>query len=556
METLSTTTCLALQLTSSSNRLQTNLFHKPIFSFSLTPQNKFKLKLSSATSPTVSTTPPFSPELESDGEENKFDWFSHWYPIAAICDLDKKVPHARKVIGLDIVIWWDRNEGKWKVFDDSCPHRLAPLSQGRIDQWGRLQCVYHGWCFNGSGDCKFIPQAPPDGPQIHTSKKACASAYPSFEQNKILWFWPRSEPQYKDIGAKEQPPCVPELDDPSFTSLLMSRDLPYGYEVLIENLMDPAHVPYAHYGILTPNVFKMLFIFHLPVVTNTLAFSTVKADREGGMPLEINITKLDKYGFLAKQDNGFNKFVAPCLFYYFSSLSSDGEPSKSGSIKKKTSQKQILLVFYCIPVSPGKSRVLFSFPRNFAVWVDQIIPRWILHIRSNLVLDSDLYLLHLEERKLTEIGHSNWQKICFVPTKSDNSVIAFRNWLRKYSGSQFPWGTKFSAEMLPTPPKELLMDRYWSHVVNCSSCSKAVKRLKALEVALQVISIASIGIIAIRQSVMSMAAKTSVVSFAVLCFAASRWLSQFIYKIFYFHDFNHAVKSTVLDLEIIGIRNY
>ncbi|MFS8019090.1 putative pheophorbide a oxygenase [Helianthus anomalus] len=48
-----------------------------------------------------------------------------------------------------------------------CPHRLAPLSQGRIDQWGRLQCVYHGWCFSGSGECKLIPQAPSDGPPVN-----------------------------------------------------------------------------------------------------------------------------------------------------------------------------------------------------------------------------------------------------------------------------------------------------------------------------------------------------------------------------------------------------
>ncbi|KAI3798128.1 hypothetical protein L1987_33397 [Smallanthus sonchifolius] len=67
-------------------------------------------------------------------------------------------------MGLDAVVWWDRNENEWKVFDDRCPHRLAPLSEGRIDQWGRLQCVYHGWCFGGFGDCKLIPQAPLDGP--------------------------------------------------------------------------------------------------------------------------------------------------------------------------------------------------------------------------------------------------------------------------------------------------------------------------------------------------------------------------------------------------------
>ncbi|KAJ6427945.1 hypothetical protein OIU84_023365 [Salix udensis] len=69
-------------------------------------------------------------------------------------------------MGLDIVVWWDKNESSWRVFKDACPHRLAPLSEGRIDQWGRLQCVYHGWCFNGSGNCNFIPQAPPDGPPV------------------------------------------------------------------------------------------------------------------------------------------------------------------------------------------------------------------------------------------------------------------------------------------------------------------------------------------------------------------------------------------------------
>lgn len=83
-----------------------------------------------------------------------------------VCDLDKRAPHGKKVMGLDVVVWWDKNDNEWKVFEDSCPHRLAPLSEGRIDQWGRLQCVYHGWCFGGSGDCKLIPQAPLDGPPV------------------------------------------------------------------------------------------------------------------------------------------------------------------------------------------------------------------------------------------------------------------------------------------------------------------------------------------------------------------------------------------------------
>ncbi|THU45007.1 hypothetical protein C4D60_Mb02t13340 [Musa balbisiana] len=189
-------------------------------------------------------------EPDAAGEREKFDWFAHWYPVAPICDLDKRRPHAKTVMGLDLVVWWDRTKGQWQVFDDRCPHRLAPLSEGRIDPWGRLQCVYHGWCFDGSGSCKYIPQAPDDGPPVHTFRKACASVYPSFEQNKILWFWPSADPQCKDIALKAKPPYIEELDDPSYTSTMGMRDLPYGYEVLIENLMDPAHVPYAHHGIM------------------------------------------------------------------------------------------------------------------------------------------------------------------------------------------------------------------------------------------------------------------------------------------------------------------
>ncbi|GMH00100.1 hypothetical protein Nepgr_001939 [Nepenthes gracilis] len=477
----------------------------------------------------------FDPQLETHDRDQKFDWLSQWYPIAPVCDLDKRVPHAKRVLGIDVVVWWDRNENAWKVFDDCCPHRLAPLSEGRIDQWGRLQCVYHGWCFNGSGHCKFIPQAPLDAPPIHTFKKACVVSYPCSVQNGIVWFWSSSDPQYKEILSKKQPPYIPELDDPTYTKTMGTRDIPYGYEVLIENLMDPAHVPYAHYGIMRVQSDKIVF--------------TPKADREGGRPLEINVQTMDINGFVAKQEWGISKFIPPCVFYAFpnpmvdegnGSLSSASSNTESST---QRTQKRFLLIFICIPVCPGKSRLIWTFPRNVAVWIDQIIPRWMFHVGQNLILDSDLYLLHVEERKIMDIGPSNWQKSCFVPTKSDALVVAFRKWLKKYSGGQVDWGIKFDGFLPPTPPREQLMDRYWSHVVNCTSCRAAYKGLNVLEVVLQVVSVALIGLVAaIKQGVMTAVLRTTIVSAAVVCFAASRWLSHFIFKNFHFHDYNHALR--------------
>ncbi|CAN0845410.1 Protochlorophyllide-dependent translocon component 52, chloroplastic [Linum grandiflorum] len=373
-----------------------------------------------------------------------------------VCDLDKRIPLGKTVLDLDLVVWWDRNEYAWKVFDDMCPHRLAPLSQGRVDQWGRLQCVYHGWCFDGSGQCKLIPQAPLDSPPVHTSKRACVAAYPATVQHDILWFWPNSDPSYRDILSVKKPPYIPELDDPSYTKPMLIRELPFGYEILTENLIDPSHVPYAHYQLLP-------------------------------------------------------------------------------------SEKRELLVFFCIPVSPGKSRLILTFPRNFAVWVDRIVPRWVSHMAHNLVLDSDLCLLHLEERKIVEAGISNWSKACFIPTTADTQVVAFRRWLMRYSGGHLNWGPKFGV-LPPTPPKEELMDRYWSHVVNCRSCSAAYKALKAIEIALQIVAVALLVVVAVaKPPVTARSSGMFAVAATVMCFAGSRWLSHFIYKTFHFHDYNHAL---------------
>ncbi|KAL0916837.1 hypothetical protein M5K25_014380 [Dendrobium thyrsiflorum] len=118
-------------------------------------------------------------------------------------------------------------------------------------------------------------------------------------------------------------------------------------------------------------------------------------DREGGVPIVITIKESDINGFLAKQEFGYGKFVAPCLVHMFPDSGSNiGSASSSHST---AAQRKFHLIFYCIPVSSGKSRLIWSFPRNFSVWIDQIVPRWMFHVGQNLILDSDMYLLHVED---------------------------------------------------------------------------------------------------------------------------------------------------------------
>ena len=63
-------------------------------------------------------------------------------------------------LGQTLVAWWDKSAEQWRVFADRCPHRLAPLSEGRIEPDGNLMCAYHAWKFAGDGSCVALPQAP------------------------------------------------------------------------------------------------------------------------------------------------------------------------------------------------------------------------------------------------------------------------------------------------------------------------------------------------------------------------------------------------------------
>jgi phenylpropionate dioxygenase-like ring-hydroxylating dioxygenase large terminal subunit len=72
-------------------------------------------------------------------------------------------------------------QGTFRAFEDRCPHRLAPLSEGRVNpESGHLECAYHGWTFGPDGGCSGIPQAPDESRLMaQQSRRACVQSYPT-----------------------------------------------------------------------------------------------------------------------------------------------------------------------------------------------------------------------------------------------------------------------------------------------------------------------------------------------------------------------------------------
>ena len=88
-----------------------------------------------------------------------FNFFQHWYPVIPLEDIDPNYPTPVTLLGLRLVIWKPKSSAHYQVFLDQCLHRLAPLSEGRIDEKSdNLICNYHGWEFDKNGVCTRIPQ--------------------------------------------------------------------------------------------------------------------------------------------------------------------------------------------------------------------------------------------------------------------------------------------------------------------------------------------------------------------------------------------------------------
>jgi phenylpropionate dioxygenase-like ring-hydroxylating dioxygenase large terminal subunit len=207
---------------------------------------------------------PGEKEENQDSGSDHFDWFKSWYPLVPVEILDREKPHRFHLLGQDIVVWNDSpvegsaefrpkskrprgasrsDTGTWRVFEDECPHRKVPLSEGRIEDDGTLLCSYHAWRFDGKGSCVAVPQVESENElmRIKSNPKSNCNAYPTKVINGILFVWPSSD---KDAVLESE--LTPVVHRPAETDVKRLwegpwnfRELPYGADFFIENVVDP-----------------------------------------------------------------------------------------------------------------------------------------------------------------------------------------------------------------------------------------------------------------------------------------------------------------------------
>jgi 5,5'-dehydrodivanillate O-demethylase len=158
----------------------------------------------------------------------------YWHPIAAATQLDENPVQSVHLLGESLVLFRDR-KGRLSLISDTCAHRRVNLVFGIPEDDG-LRCPYHGWLYDGTGQCLEMPSEPTDS--TFPSRVKIAS-YPVQELAGLIFAYLGPDPA----------PLLPNWDIMVTDGVL--RDI--GLQVvqcnwlqMQENDLDPAHLQWLH----------------------------------------------------------------------------------------------------------------------------------------------------------------------------------------------------------------------------------------------------------------------------------------------------------------------
>lgn len=89
-----------------------------------------------------------------ENELSAFNWYKQWWPAQVIYNLETDRPNRIQLLGEYFAVWKSKN-GEWIAMKDSCPHKLAPLSEGEEHpfRWEFVSRAHRGW-----HDYVFVPR--------------------------------------------------------------------------------------------------------------------------------------------------------------------------------------------------------------------------------------------------------------------------------------------------------------------------------------------------------------------------------------------------------------
>ncbi|MDF2119393.1 Rieske 2Fe-2S domain-containing protein [Roseiarcaceae bacterium H3SJ34-1] len=158
-----------------------------------------------------------------------------WHPIALSQDVPAGQARPLRVLSEDLTIYRGAS-GKAYLVAGRCAHRCSVLHTGWVQE-EQIQCMYHGWTYDGTGLCIDIPAE-----KQPRSKPIRIAGYPVREYAGLLFAY---------LGSGEAPefdlPKKDVFDDPARLVLAKKEVWDCNWFQQIENSMDAVHLNFAHH---------------------------------------------------------------------------------------------------------------------------------------------------------------------------------------------------------------------------------------------------------------------------------------------------------------------
>ncbi|MFV0645444.1 MAG: Rieske 2Fe-2S domain-containing protein, partial [Sphingomonadaceae bacterium] len=157
-----------------------------------------------------------------------------WYAAGWASELNPG-PVSRTILEQAVVLFRTEN-GEAHALHDTCPHRFAPLSLGKLKA-DRIICPYHGLEFDGAGTCIRNPHGKGAVPG-----SLGVEAYPLIERYGMIWIWMGD----KSTADPALVPDIPRLEDSAYSWVYGSLEVEANYQLVIDNLLDLSHAEFLH----------------------------------------------------------------------------------------------------------------------------------------------------------------------------------------------------------------------------------------------------------------------------------------------------------------------
>lgn len=301
-----------------------------------------------------------------------------WHVVCRSADLTER-PIGVELMGEKVVVW--RAGAIARAARDLCVHRGTRLSIGRVED-DRLVCAYHGWQYDGCGQCVFIPAQPDRKPP----EKARMQVYHA--QERYGWVWVCLGEPAQDV------PAIPNWDNRNFRHVMCGP-----YEVaaeaprLVENFLDVTHFPFVHEGYLGDPAHASLNDY------------TAEITDQGVVTSEIQIWQPDPDGTGVGQSVSYVYKVFRPLVGYF----------------EKAAGGAFAIFFTVTPVARRLSRAWMYVSMDYSDLSDEEIRGF-----QDTIFAQDVDIVtnqHPEELPLNLADE--------LSLRSDRTSIAYRQWLRK-----------------------------------------------------------------------------------------------------------------------------